>query len=237
MEARAALKALWQQAPLPEDELLFNLGMFTRSSLLVKFIVMNDIYKRITHLPGKIIEFGTWWGQNLILMENLRAIHEPFNKQRRIVGFDTFSGYTTPSDKDQDSIAWADKSYTTPENYIDYLSQLIQVHEGNNALGHIRGRHSLVAGDVSKTAPEYFADHAESIVALAYFDIGLYEPTVAALTAIKPHLVTGSIILLDELTWDDSPGEAIAFKECFDKDEYLIEKCALYPSKAIITIR
>ena len=42
---------------------------------------------------GALIEFGTWRGQNLVLLENLRAIHEPFNKQRTIIGFDTFAGY------------------------------------------------------------------------------------------------------------------------------------------------
>jgi hypothetical protein len=32
------------------------------------------------------------------------------------------------------------------------------------------------------------------------------------------------------------PGEAVAFKEIFNNSEYKIEKCNLYPSKAIVTI-
>jgi len=67
--------------------------------------------------------------------------------------------------------------------------------------------------------------------------MALYKPTKAALGAIKQHLVSGSILLLDELTWEESPGEAIAFKEVFSRDEVTVEKCALYPSKAIITVR
>jgi hypothetical protein len=74
-------------------------------------------------------------------------------------------------------------------------------------------------------------------VAFAYFDMGLYNPTKAALSAIKPHLVSGSIILLDELTWSEAPGEAIAFKEVFGRHDVRIEKCALYPSKTIVIIR
>ncbi len=234
---RDKLEELFRSSPLPLEDLLFNLGMYTRGSLLVKYLVMNQLYERIKSIPGALMEFGTWWGQNLVLLENLRAIHEPFNKQRVIVGFDTFSGYTKPSTEDKDSEVWVEHSYSTSSGYKDYLAELLAVHEGNNVLGHISGTHQLVEGDVVKTAPKYFADHPETIVALAYFDMGLYKPTAAALTAIKPHLVPGSVILLDELTWKESPGEAIAFKEVFTRGEYTIEKCELYPSKAIVTIK
>jgi hypothetical protein len=237
ISSRDRLEDLFRKSPLPLEDLLFNLGMYTRGSLLVKYLVMNDLYERVKHIPGALMEFGTWWGQNLILLENLRAIHEPFNKQRVIIGFDTFSGYTKPSAKDKDSDVWVEHSYSTSNGYKNYLAELLAVHEANNVLGHLHGTHQLVEGDVVKTAPKYFVDHPETIVALAYFDMGLYKPTVTALRAIKPHLVPGSVILLDELTWKESPGEALAFKEMFDRSEYTIEKCKLYPSKSIITIK
>jgi macrocin-O-methyltransferase TylF-like protien len=236
LDFRRQLEDLFVSSPLSTEDLLFNLGMYTRSSLLVKFIVMNDLYERIQTIPGAIMEFGTWWGQNLVLFENLRAIHEPFNKQRIIVGFDTFAGYTPAADKDRASAFRAD-SYTTPTAYREYLANLLQVHEGNNVLGHLRNRHQLIEGDVEQTAPTYFTDYPGTIVALAYFDLGLYRPTRAALAAIKPHMVPGSVMLLDELTWAESPGEAIAFKEVFGGTSYTIEKCRHYPSKNIVTLR
>ncbi len=234
---REELEKLFRSSPLPFEDLLFNLGMYTRSSLLVKFIVMHQLYERIVSIPGALVEFGTWWGQNLVLLENLRAIHEPFNKQRVILGFDTFAGYTKASEKDKDSEVWVEHSYSTGKGYKDYLATLLEVHEGSNVLGHLKGNHKLVEGDVEKTAPNYFKNHPETIVAMAYFDMGLYKPTRAAMVAIRPHLVSGSVILLDELTWKESPGEALAFKEVFERGEYTIEKCKLYPSKSIITIR
>jgi hypothetical protein len=237
IDQRGKLAAMFRSSPLPLEDMLFNLGLYTRSSLLVKFIVMHELYQRVQSIPGALLEFGTWWGQNLILLENLRAIHEPFNKQRRIIGFDTFSGYTQPSEKDRESEVWIEHSYSTSKDYKAYLTELLQVHEGNNVLGQLAGNHQLVEGDVEQTAPQYFRDHPETIVAMAYFDMGLYQPTKAALTAIKPHLLSGSVILLDELTWSESPGEALAFKEVFSRHEYLIEKCKLYPSKAIVTIK
>lgn len=234
LESRQRLQELFLHSPLPPADLLFNLGLYVRGSLLVKFLVMNDLYSRIQSVPGALIEFGVWWGQNLVLMENLRAIHEPFNKQRLILGFDTFEGYHvdggTPEPEES-------SFYRTGSSYKDYLSELLEVHEGNNAFGHLRGNIRLIEGDVTETAPRYFKEHPETLVALAFFDMGPYEPTFAALEALKSSLLPGSVILFDELTWDGSPGEAIAFKRAFRDVDYTIEKCRHYPSKSIVTIK
>jgi len=242
MDSRALLQDAFNNSPLPPEDLMFNLGLYARSSLLVKFLVMNQLYERIKNIPGHILELGVWWGQNMVLLENLRAIHEPFNKQRKIIGFDTFSGYPQvdngcSNDKDNSSRVLSGGYYSTPQEYKIYLENLIKTHELNNILGHQNGGHQLIEGDVSETVPEYFVKQPQTMVALAYLDIGLYQPTLNALQAIKPHLMPGSVILLDELTWAESPGEAIAFKEVFSRDEYSIEKCELYPSKSIVTIK
>ncbi len=238
MEQRDALLTLFKSTPLPDSELIFNMGLYTRSSLLVKFLVMAELYQRVQHLPGQFLELGVWWGQNLVLMENLRAIYEPFNKQRIIVGFDTFEGYKQPTKEDGETATdvFLDDTYATGLDYKAYLENLLSVHEGCNILGHQRGHHRLVAGDVCQTVPAYFEEHPEALVALAYFDMGPYEPTKVALETILPHLMPGSVLLLDELTWAGAPGEALAFKEVFKNVPYKIEKCALYPSKSIVTV-
>jgi hypothetical protein len=236
LDARTELQDLYQQSPLPVDELMGNLGLYIRGSALVKFLVINDLYVRIRNIPGAIVEFGSWWGQNLVLFENLRAIYEPFNKTRRIIAFDTYEGYQHFSDQDVEGETFAEGGYAVGSEYRDYLERLLSVHEANNVLGHIRDQHSLVAGDVTETAPAYFRDHPETTVALAYFDMGLYEPTKAGLLAIKPQLVPGSVILLDEFSWPDAKGETIAFREVFGGERYRIEQSALTPMRAIVTM-
>ena len=219
IDERRELSQLFKATPLNTDDLLFNLGLYVRSSLLVKFLVMNDMYERIKNL-----------------MENLRSIHEPFNKQRKIIGFDTFSGYTNMSAIDKESEVWQKNSYDTDIDYVDYLKKLINVHEGCNVLGHLQGKHELVVGDATKTVPQYFNEHPETLVAFAFFDIGIYEPTKVALEYVVKNMVPGGVILMDELTWSEAPGEAIAFKEIFQGIKYKIEKCLYYPSKSIVTI-
>jgi hypothetical protein len=228
LQARKELLQLMLQSPglMDDEDYAFNLGLFARSGVLVKFLVMADLYKRFVNIPGILCEFGVWYGQNLVLLENLRAIFEPFNKQRKIVGFDTFTGYEGRKG-----------FYDTGIKYKDYLARLLKTHQRMNVYGHQDIDHDLVVGDVKSTAWEYFNEHQEAEVAFAYFDIGDYEATRAAMHAIQPRLVPGSILLLDQFTWAGAPGEAVAFREAFGKRGYTIEKCALYPSKAIVTIK
>ncbi|MBC7781067.1 MAG: dTDP-6-deoxy-L-hexose 3-O-methyltransferase [Proteobacteria bacterium] len=237
LDFRERLATMFRESPLPPEQLMFNLGLYTRSSLLVKFLFLHDVYQRIRMVPGVLIELGVWWGQNLVLLENLRAIHEPFNKQRVILGFDTFSGYRTFSDEDVVGDVMADGTYSTPAGYREYLERLLEVHEGANAFGHRRGGHRLIEGDACETVPRYFDEHPETLVAMAFFDVGTYKPTMAALEAMKSALVPGSVLVFDQLTWPGAPGEAIAFKQVFRDIDYTIEKSALYPSKSIVTLR
>ena len=78
---------------VPRDQLLVNPALYIRSSVLAKMLYVNELYEQIVRVPGVIMEFGVWWGQNLALFESLRAIYEPYNHTRKAVGFDTFTGY------------------------------------------------------------------------------------------------------------------------------------------------
>ena len=130
---RDELEKLFKQSPIPSDEIMTQLGLYIRGSYLVKFLVLNDLYLRIKDLPGDIFEFGTRFGHNMVVFENLRAIYEPFNKTRKIIGFDTFEGYKNHSNKDSGSeIFKEDTYYTTFDDYEIYLEKLLKVHEQNN---------------------------------------------------------------------------------------------------------
>jgi len=58
LDARIKLEEHFKNTPLPIDDLLCNLGLYTRSSSLVKYLVIDDLYKRILNIPGAIVEFG-----------------------------------------------------------------------------------------------------------------------------------------------------------------------------------
>jgi len=61
---------------------------------------MHELYQNIINVHGNIVEFGTRWGTNLALFESFRGMYEPYNYTRKIVGFDTFEGFSGIDGKD-----------------------------------------------------------------------------------------------------------------------------------------
>ena len=76
---RKSFLKLFKECPLPEDELLYNLGLFINRQTLSRILFFHDLYRKIININGIIIEFGVRWGQNLALFESFRGIYEPYN--------------------------------------------------------------------------------------------------------------------------------------------------------------
>jgi len=209
---REMLGAFLESSPIPKEQILPNLGLFLESKNLARLLFLDHVYQHIIDVQGVIMEFGTRWGQNLGVLSALRGIYEPFNRHRKIIGFDTFSGF--PSVSQQDGVKWQDGQLAVTEGYATYLEKVLHVHEQANPLGHIK-KFELCPGDATLEVPCYLTAHPETIVALAYFDFDLYKPTKACLEAIRPRLTKGSVLVFDELNDPDSPGETTALMEVF----------------------
>jgi len=142
----------------------------------------------------------------------MRGIYEPYNRLRKIVGFDTFAGFPSVSPKDGPQMVAG--GYATTPDYSRYLDTLLSLQEKESPLPHLK-KYELVKGDASQTILEYLDRNPETIVAMAYFDMDLYEPTKKCLNAIKDRLTRGSILGFDELNDPACPGETLALKEVF----------------------
>jgi hypothetical protein len=184
---------------------------------------MHDIYKQITKVHGIVCEFGVFWGQNLALFELFRSMYEPYSYNRKIVGFDTFEGFVTLNQNDGDSTIIKHGAYSTAPGYETTLAQILDCHENNAPISHIK-KYELVKGDASLTVKKYLNDNPETIIALAYFDLDLYQPTKDCLQAILPHLTKGAIIGFDELNYHDFPGETVAFQEVLGVNNYTVHQ-------------
>jgi hypothetical protein len=236
LSARENLFRLFAERPLPDEELLVNMGLYIRSGALAKILFLNEIYEKIIHIPGAIMEFGVWRGQSLVVFENLRAVHEPYNYARKIYGFDTFEGYPEIGDKDKRSDIISENTYAVEANYEAYLNELLDYHEQENVMSHIK-KHALIKGDASATCQQFMADHPETLVAMAYFDMALYKPTKDCLEAIMPRMVKGGIIVFDELNNPDYPGETQAFMEVIGPRQYEMTRSRFLPDRVYVTIR
>lgn len=211
---RAELLNCLRACPIPDDQLLSNLGLFLESRNLARILFMDFLFRQIIDVQGVVIEFGTRWGQNPALFSALRGIYDPFNRHRKIIGFDTFSGFPSISREDSKSEMMTPGQLTVPGGYEKFLSRVLELHERANPLSHIR-KFELRIGDATVEIVKYLEEAPETIIALAYFDFDLYEPTKRCLEAIRPRLTKGSVVAFDELNDPDSPGETLALMETF----------------------
>tara|TARA_B100001057_G_scaffold500025_1_gene613034 strand:+ start:2777 stop:3595 length:819 start_codon:yes stop_codon:yes gene_type:complete len=219
---------LYNNWPGPDEQKIRNLGLFTNRLSLMRILFMNELYTKILDVTGDAMEFGTRWGQNIVLWQNFKGIYEPYNVSRKIIGFDTFSGLkgVTSIDKKVKFNELANEGeFSTSPNYENYLNDLMDYHSSETHAHHLK-RYKIIKGDASKTIKEYLKDNQQTVIALAYFDVDLYKPTKDCLMAIKPYLTKGSVIGFDEPNLKYFPGETIAMREAFGSTKY-----KLYTSK------
>ncbi|WP_209332848.1 class I SAM-dependent methyltransferase [Lunatimonas salinarum] len=211
-ENRKQLTKLSIESPIPQNEKISQTAVFLKRQELTKILFLNELYQKVGKIHGVIIEFGCRWGQNLVTLTNLRGIHEPYNYNRKIIGFDTFEGFPNTDKKDGTNSYIQKGAFGVTEGYDQYIKSLLQCHENESPLPHIK-KTEIIKGDASIELKKYLERNPQTVIAMAYFDFDLYEPTKKCLELIQPHLVRGSIIAFDELNDPGFPGETIAVME------------------------
>lgn len=226
LHRRQQLVGHLHNTPIPSSELLHNLGLYLNRQTLARLLFLTELYQQIVPVHGVAMEFGVRWGQNLALLHALRGIYEPYNYNRKIIGFDTFSGFPAVTTQDGDQVKAGD--YGVTAGYQEYLTQILALHEADSPIAHKR-KFELVAGDATETVPRYLRDHPETVVAFAYFDFDIYTPTKACLEAIRPRLTKGAIVAFDEVNCPEFPGETLALDEVFGVANYALRRSPLNP--------
>ncbi len=229
---RDRLKDLFDAWPINPKEFFLNLGLFLPPQTLSRILFMHHLYSQILDVQGVVIEFGCRWGQNLSLFSSLRGIYEPYNRLRKIIGFDTFEGFIKVSDKDHQSLSQGD--YAVAKDYQNYLERLLSLMEQESPLPHIK-KFDIIKGNAPDMLAKYLQEHPETVVALAYFDMDLYEPTRDCLSIIRPYLTKGSVLGFDELNDSLCPGETVAVREIFGLGNLRIKRFP-YNSRTSYTV-
>ncbi|MBI4151871.1 crotonobetainyl-CoA--carnitine CoA-transferase [Candidatus Woesearchaeota archaeon] len=215
-ELFAKLEHLLDHGNIPKEQRLENLGLFLTSKEMSRLLFMHHIYQLAIPVHGIIAEFGTRFGNNIAMFHAFRSIHEPYNARLRpLVAFDTFQGFCDISKHDGNSPMMKKGLVATPEKQEEVLDEILSIHEQLNPMGHIK-KFELVKGDISKTLPQYLKAHPETIVALAYFDTDLYEPTKNALLLLRDRMTQGTVLGFDEAGDPGAPGVTRAIMETLD---------------------
>jgi len=198
--------------PIPKDQILENLALFLNTKNISRLLYINDMYKKIIEVQGVIMEFGIRWGPTLSLLSALRGLYEPYNIQRRIIGFDTFEGFIKVTPEDGNHEMMIPKNLSVTDDYQAYLENTLSLQEQDNPVSHIK-KFELRKGDAPEELKKYLSEHPETVISMIILDMDLYEPTKECLKIIKPYLVKGSLMIFDEVNCVTAPGETIAVRE------------------------
>ena len=235
-DARERLSELLAASPIRSEYLIDNLALYLRRHQIADLLSMAELYRMVLDVPGVIMEFGTLHGRHLGTLTALRGLYEPYDTTRRIVGFDTFTGFPDIADVDRVSPSAVTGRFATPPGYPEHLRAVLDAHEATEPSGHVR-RTAVVEGDVRVAVPDYLAAHPETVIALAYFDLDVYPPTRLVLEAIQPYLTRGSIVAFDEIGYPRWPGETLAVREVLGLAGAALRKLATPRDPPVVYLR
>lgn len=198
---------------------------------VARFLVKNELFKIALPANGSVVECGVFAGGGLFGWMHFSAIYEPYNHTRRIVGFDTFSGFPTIHQKDLTegkSEHTRIGAFQTGSPIFEELANLARIHDANRPLGHIP-KVELVVGDACTTIPDYVATHPSLLISLLYLDFDLYAPTKTALDTLLPRVVKGGVVAFDELNCAEFAGETTALLEVLSLETVELKRFPMDP--------
>jgi SAM-dependent methyltransferase len=191
-----------------------------------------ELFQKILNVHGSILEFGVYMGSGLFTFASFSTMLEPYNYQRRVIGFDTFTGFP---DYSQADLATGDRPDTLREggfgvatDQYEQLREAIDIFDLNRPLGHV-AKLELVRGDVRQSIPDYLEHNPHLLISLLYLDLDLYEPTKLVLELLYDRLVPGGIVAFDEINNPRWPGETRAYLEFFKGRSGRLEKLPFEP--------
>jgi hypothetical protein len=207
VETQQRRAAHFEASSVSIEDRLAAFPRFVDRSSLSRFVVRYEIFKRIAGVQGSIVECGVHNAAGLFTFANLSVLLEPFNHRRRVIGFDTFAGFPSVSERDDGSAHARIGGYAgSPEEEI---LEAIELFDGHRPLAEIPKVH-VVAGDFLTTGPAFVEANPHLVVSLLYLDFDLLEPTAKALELFLPRMPAGAIVAFDEVNCAEWPGETQA---------------------------
>jgi len=221
-------KACFDSNPEPWETKIENFPKYVRRQNLTRFLALYEIFKKVMHVKGSVIECGVNRGFGVMTWCKFSSILEPVNLTRRVYGFDTFEGFPSVSDKDRSSHSKHVKKGDLSASAKEELEQLAEIWDSSRFLGHVP-KLSLIKGDATETIPAFVEENPHLVVSLLFMDFDLYEPTRVALEHFLPRMPRGAVIAFDELDNPLWPGETQAMLEFLEKYRFRLERCPFDP--------
>lgn len=154
-----------------------------------QFRYFTELYDRIRHIPGDIVECGVGKGMTLAMLCYLAGSEDGPVKGRRVWGFDSFEGWPEPTEWDRSPRNPQKGEWAIPEEQV---RQWLEGSKIPQAFPHLDLR--LVRGFVGESLPQF-----ESVrPAFLHLDLDLYPGYRDALRHLFSRMALGGIVAFDE---------------------------------------
>lgn len=198
---------------------------FSGPERLGKMCAQYELYKRITGLPGDVLEFGVYKAASLLRWVTFRNLLES-PRGRKVVGFDAFGKFPDQVSLDGDK-RFIERFEAAGGDGLS-LAETQALLRGKGLEDNVR----LVEGDVLKTLSAYLAENDQCRIALLHLDMDVYEPTRHVLELCWERLVPGGLVVVDD--YNAVPGATRAVDELLRRHGLRIEKLPMAHVPAFI---
>jgi len=200
--------------------------VLARRQWLKRFLAHVELFLKTLEVPGDIAELGVFRGLGLMTWANLLEAYCIGDRTKTVYGFDNWKGFIELAPEDGDAVASVQKlpSGFSPEKYYKELVESISIFDADRFIPW-KPRVRLVQGNIEETVPAFVRENPGVRFSLIHFDCDMYRPTKTALEHLWPIISRGGIVLFDEYSIADWPGETKAVDEFYtDKPGIKIRK-------------
>lgn len=204
---------------LEGSELVSNAFLLMRRQHLKRFLLHSELFKETLTIPGDIAELGVFRGLGLMTWANLLECYCIGDRTKRVFGFDNWEGFSDLAEEDGslDEASGKIPGGFNPKNFREEIDGVVEIFNSDRFIPW-KDRIKLIDGDIQKTVPKFVHDNPGVRFSLIHFDVDLYVPTKIGLEYFWDRLSRGGIMIFDEYSIPDWPGETRAV------DEFLEDK-------------
>jgi hypothetical protein len=199
----------------PDRAFEYENGFYLTSPLsrIGKLLGHYELYKRITGLPGEVVECGVYKAASLLRFLSFRELLESPDS-RKVIAFDAFGRFPGAADRDDQAFIQRFEQAGGAGISVPELERVLTKKSFRNT--------ELVPGNINQSVPAYADAHPELRIALLHVDVDVYEPTVTILNHLFDRMVPGGLVVFDD--YGKVAGETRAVDELLRRRPLRLEK-------------
>jgi len=186
------------EASNEERQLIEECGKFSMTGPVRMWALVQAMKHVQRHgIQGDFVECGVWKGGNLALLDKFSKM---IGLERKVYGFDTFSGMPEPDNVDIDLFGNSAKETMQNEVKDETVSNIhafATIEQVRNNLKNLNIRDvNLIQGNVEDTLAKH--QNIPDQIAILRLDTDWYSSTKVELKTLYPLLQSGGVLIIDD---------------------------------------